>query len=94
MNDKIKRLQEEIEKEKNVIKNCNYSFGEPYESYKIEKEEYFTGEYSGGGIDRWPVTGFRDKEVFVWERKCKTCGFIQQTTETEPVITSYKPKFD
>jgi len=53
MNDKIKELQRQIENEKTLIKNCNHVYGESYDNYETQKEEYHTGEYERHGVDSW-----------------------------------------
>jgi hypothetical protein len=49
MNDKIKSLQREIEREEQKMRNCNHSFGDSFENYETQREEYLTGQYETQG---------------------------------------------
>ena len=92
MNDKIRDLQRQIEREQELIKNCGHSFDEPF--YNPEKTKEPIYEMRWQGVDHYhEIVGYRDKSTSRWTRKCSKCGYEQHTYETEPVITSHKPKF-
>lgn len=95
MNDKIKDLQWQIEREQHRISNCSHEFGDTYSDPIIKSVPSTSGHYEGHGSDPyWVPDGYDKKEVAQWSRKCIKCGLIQSTTVREPVVTSYKPKFN
>ena len=55
--DRINRLQEQLNAEKNAQANCRHRhdksvWGEPFQKAFQESEEYLTGEYDKSGVDR------------------------------------------
>lgn len=94
MNDKIRRLQEQIKEEYKKISNCNHVYGISFYDPETQREPYPTGAYMGDGVDRWPEIGFRDKEVPRWTRVCAKCGHRNSTYKQKPIITGSEPDFD
>ena len=92
--DRINRLNAELEREKNIQKNCQHEWCKPFKKEFTEWEKYATGEYEAHGSDFYPKTSFRDKIVYKWVRKCSICGLEQITEKTKVVKTETAPDFD
>lgn len=93
MNDKIKKLQAEIELEKRKISNCVHKYGEAYYNPETVKEGYGSVQDGAGSDPHWSYAGFRDVEKPRWSKKCELCGNEIHTYKLEPIITGHKPKF-
>jgi hypothetical protein len=93
MNDKIKKLQEEIEREKRIISNCKHTFGKSYYN-PTTKNEGYGYKMVAQGSDVWgEYQGYREVNVDRWSRKCTDCGFEEHTFEQKPIVTGYEPNF-
>lgn len=88
--DRINRLNAELEREKNIQENCQHQWKNPFQKEFTEREEYATGEYEWHG----PKTAFRDKIVYKWVRVCYLCGKEEITEKTKVVKTETAPDFD
>jgi hypothetical protein len=94
MNDKIRQLQDEIEREKRKISNCRHNFGEAFFNPETVREPYGF-RVTGRGSDMWSEPeGYNDVKKDRWTRVCKTCGKEEHTNKQKPVITNYKPDFN
>jgi hypothetical protein len=94
MNEKIRQLQEEIEREKRKLSNCQHNFGEAFYNPETVRESY--GERTvARGSDIWyePI-GYHDVKKDRWTRVCNTCGKEEHTNKQKPVITNYTPDFN
>lgn len=93
MNDKIKKLQKQIEEQKSLIKNCSHEFDEAFYNPTYVKEPYGSRTV-GQGSDVWfEPEGYHNVKQDRWSRICEKCGFIEHTDKQEPVVTGYKPSF-
>jgi len=93
MNDKIKKLREEIEREELKIKNCKHDFNEPFYNPETKLEPYGFKTVGHGSDVYTEEEGYREVKKDRWTRKCKICGYEQHTDNQEPVISAYRPKF-
>lgn len=93
MNDKIKQLQAEIEREREKMRNCNHDFDKPF--YNPETKMEPTGfRQVAQGSDIWTEsTGYTEKSIPRWTRKCKICGKEEHTYKEKPIIKGYEPDF-
>lgn len=93
MNEKIERLQKEIEAEQRRIASCTHIFSEAKFDPETVKEPYGY-QMVAQGSDVWhEPQGYHDVQKDRWSRKCEACGLVQYTYTKEPVISSYQPKF-
>lgn len=93
MNENIQRLQQQIQAEESKIRNCDHLFGDPFYNPETIKEPYGFKTVAMGS-DVWTEPeGYRDVEKDRWTRVCSKCGYEQHTTEKEPIINGYQPKF-
>lgn len=93
MNDKIRKLQEQIRVEQQKIANCQHVFGKPFSNPEIVKEPYGF-KYVGHGSDVWPEPeGYRDVSKPRWTRVCTLCGKEEHTYTMKPIITGSEPDF-
>lgn len=93
MNDNIRRLQEQIEAEKQKISNCNHDFDKPYYNAEINKEAYGYKMIAHGSDVWYEPEGYRDVKKDRWTRKCKICEVEQHTYTLKPIITGQEPSF-
>lgn len=93
MNDKIKKLQAEIELEKIKISNCNHQYGDPYYNPDVIHEGYGSVQDGSGSDPHWGYEGYRDVDRPRWTKKCNICGNEIHTYKQSPIISGYKPKF-
>lgn len=94
MNDRIRELQEQIAREKDMITNCSHDYGEPFSNPEKVREPYGI-KTVGRGSDIWSEPeGYRDVEKPRWTRICRKCGNEQHTTKQKPIVSDYKPDFD
>jgi hypothetical protein len=92
--EKIRRLQEEIRREEELMSGCEHTFDKPFFNPETVREPGST-ELEVHGSDAWPVvTSWRSVEKDRWTRKCPKCGYEQHTYKQEPVVAGYQPKFD
>lgn len=95
MNDKIRKLREQIKSEESKIKNCNHDFGDTCFDPEEYSDYYFTGEFEKDmGVDARPIYASQTKTKDRWSRKCKKCGFKQYTYKQKPIIKSYEADFN
>ena len=88
--DKIKELEEQIKRQKQLINNCKHDFEDAKYDSETYQEWVFT-HYEGHGSDPYPAGYYFDKQKDKWSRECKICGKKEYTYEQEPV--EYQPKF-
>jgi hypothetical protein len=90
--EKLREAQRMTAHLQRTIANCKHDWDEPYKSVRIEK--VFTHKMVAHGSDIYPeVSGSYDKEIPIWKRECKSCGKVEETDKTAPVISEYKPVF-
>lgn len=89
--EKIQQLQEEIRLEEMKIRNCKHDFGNPYSDPEIKQEP--TGyKLVGYGSDVYhEATGYYEKRIPRWSRKCKICGKLEHTYEQKAI--QFEPNF-
>ena len=93
MNDRIRDLQREIEREQSNIDNCNHSWGKPYSNPETKREPYGYKLVGHGSDVSYESEGYRDVNVPRWTRDCTICGHSEHTHSTEAVIKEHRPKF-
>jgi len=94
MNDRIRKLQEEIDAEQRKISRCSHNFCDPYYNPETVREPYGF-KLVGQGSDVWhEPEGYHDVKKDRWTRVCKTCGKEEHTNKRKPVITNYTPDFN
>jgi hypothetical protein len=93
MNDKIRRLQEEIDAERLKMANCKHNFSEPIYDPETVSEGYGSVQDGTGSDPHWSYAGYRDVQKDRWSRTCSICGYTEYSYKQEPIITGYKPKF-
>jgi hypothetical protein len=95
MNDRIKELQEEIEREKLRIKNCKHDWKDPIYDPDYRMEGYGSRMVPMGSDTYWEYAGYQRVEVPRWSRKCRICGEVEYTYERRTVIkqSSNEPFF-
>ena len=93
MNEKIKRLQEEIESEQRRILNCKHNFDKAFYNAETIKQGYGSVQDGAGSDPHWGYVGYRDVKKDRWTRECKLCGFEQHTYSQKPIISGYEPSF-
>lgn len=93
MNEKIKELQSQIERERQKVKDCNHEYGKPYFNPEKTREPYGY-KLVGKGSDVWgEPEGYRDVEKPRWTRKCSKCGHEQHTYNEKPIVSGHEPDF-
>jgi hypothetical protein len=93
MNDRIRQLQKEIEREESKIENCKHVFEKSFFNPETVKEPYGF-HYEGHGSDPYLVPdGYRDVKKDRWTRKCTICGKEEHTTKLKPIISDFEPSF-
>jgi len=93
MNDKIERLQREIQDEQRKISNCKHDFSLPKYDPETKSVGYGSVQDGAGSDPHWSYAGYHDKQIDRWSHKCNKCGYVEYTYSQEPVISHYKPKF-
>ena len=93
MNDKIERLQREIQDEQRKISNCKHDFSLPKYDPETKSVGYGSVQDGAGSDPHWSYEGYTKFEKPRWARKCKLCGNIEYTYKQEPIIKGYEPKF-
>jgi len=93
MNDKIRKLQEEIEVEKRKMANCKHDFGKVFFDPETVSEPYGY-EMVAQGSDVWyEPKGYKNVKKDRWTRKCEICGYEEHTNKQKPIINGYEPSF-
>ena len=93
MNNKIKELQAEIEKERRKMTNCNHVFDTPFYDPEIYQKGYGSVQDGAGSDPHWSYAGYTDEKKPRWTRACTKCGFEEHTYDQKPIIKSYEPNF-
>lgn len=88
----IENLQREMERLKNVQKNCQHVWGKVVSDPDVEKEFVYT-HMGGRGSDPYPEGYYKDKDVPRWSRTCTVCGVKEYTKTLETVEVKKEPKF-
>ena len=95
-NERIERLQKEIEAEKAKMSNCRHEYDEPFYDPETVREPYGS-KLVGHGSDVWSEPqGYHDVRKDRWTRICIHCGKKEHSYELERVIiktNDFKPKF-
>jgi len=94
MNDKIKELQREIERERSLINNCDHEFGVVFFDPETISVGYGSVQDGAGSDPHWGYEGYRDELKNRWTKKCIKCGFEKHTYKKKPIINDYEPDFD
>lgn len=90
---KIQELQAEIDKQQQIINNCNHDFADPKYDPETVTEAYGS-KLEKCGSDIWTVPeGYHQVKKDRWSRKCKICGKVEYTYTQEIAKVEYKPKF-
>lgn len=93
MNEKIRKLKEQIREEERKISNCSHDFETPFYNPKTVKEPTsWRFVYQGSDSYQEP-TDYRDVQKPRWTRICKKCGLEQHTYEQKPIVKGYEPSF-
>lgn len=94
MNERIKHLQEEIEKERDRISSCSHKWGNTFYNPETYKKPYGVRTIAHGS-DVWSEPeGYEDAQKPRWTRICSECGFEQNTYDQKPVVVKkYIPDF-
>jgi len=91
--EKIKKLQAEIESLKRSQFNCSHT----WDDVKYDPEEVTVQDTGAGyeihGSDMWPILSFHKECKNRWSRECIKCGFKQYTNKIEVVSVKSEPKF-
>lgn len=93
MNEKIKRLKEEIEAEQQKILNCKHEFSAAFYNPETVKEGYGLVQDGAGSDPHWSYAGYRNVQKDRWTRECIFCGFEEHTNKQKPIISGYEPEF-
>ena len=92
MNEKIAKLQREIDLEREKMSSCSHEWGETFYDPEMKSEAYGS-HIVATGSDVWSEPdGYAEKLIARWTRVCKKCGYEQHTDKTKPV--KYEPSFD
>ncbi len=93
MNDKIRKLEEQIRAEENKMRYCKHEYGKPFSNPEIKKEPYGSVmEVHGSDIWSRPA-GYRDVSYPRWTRVCSICGKEDHTSSTKPIVSGHEPDF-
>lgn len=95
MNEKIRKLQEQIEEERKKINNCKHDFGDSFYDPEEVMEGYGSVQDGAGSDPHWSYAGYHKVAKARWTRVCKKCGFEQHTYKQAPIIEikGYGPDF-
>lgn len=91
--DRIKELQDEINRCKQSIKDCKHSWDKTIYDPEITKEPVFS-HFEPHGSDPEPIYNWHDKTISRWSRTCVLCGYTEYTKEQGPIEpVKIGPKF-
>lgn len=93
MNEKIRRLQSDIESERKRINDCKHDFKKPFYNPETVKEGYGSVQDGAGSDPHWSYAGYRDVNKPRWTRVCQFCGYEQHTYTQKPIISGNEPSF-
>jgi len=93
MNEKIRQLEADIEKERKKISNCNHIFGKSFYNPEKYMKGYGSVQDGAGSDPHWSYAGYTEAEKPRWTRICSECGYEQHAYEQQPIITGYEPSF-
>lgn len=85
----LKRAESNLER---AVQSCQHNFTEPkYDP--IKTQGYMAGDEPGTmGSDYIPKHWIEGTTTPRWTRECKICGKVEQTTQTNQVVTK-TPRF-
>ena len=93
MNNRIKELQAEIERERRKIASCKHEYGKPFYNPEKVKEAYGYKPVAHGS-DVWgEPEGYRDVDKPRWTRVCIHCGNEDHTDKQKAVVVGHEPDF-
>lgn len=93
MNEKIRKLLQEVEAQKEIMDKCKHSFNYPFYNPENSMEAYGTKMVAMGSDVWWEPEGYRQVQKDRWTRVCSKCGFEQHTDKQKPIITGQEPDF-
>lgn len=93
MNEKIRKLNSEIELERKRISNCTHNFEKPFYNPETYKKGYGSVQDGAGSDPHWSYAGYIDAEKPRWTRIYNKCGFEEHTYKQKTIIKGYEPSF-
>lgn len=90
--DRVTRLSEELRRAQEQIASCKHSFADPIRATRQYKEPVYS-HLEGHGSDPIPVYNWEDRTEHGWSRTCNSCGYIEYTAKSKPIIKEYEPNF-
>lgn len=79
MNNVIKSLQEQIQKEQDKIANCSHHLGTPFFNLETKREACGYKTIGQWPDVKWEAEGYKDVTVPRWTRVCSKCGKEEHT---------------
>lgn len=93
MNENIRRLNADIQKEEQTIRDCDHRFLKPFSNPETTREPYGY-KLVPQGSDAWgEPEGYRNVIKPRWTRICKLCGHEQHTYTQKPIVSGREPDF-